>query len=101
MPYFRVRVEGTGISVTMGDSTAVGFFATRAVRARSEAEAGDKVRSMIRAAWTTGRYAAWNQGAAPTIHVEEVWQSSWFQNMFFKNDGHVFYPDSEGDKDEA
>ncbi|KRA70688.1 hypothetical protein ASD78_17795 [Lysobacter sp. Root667] len=61
----------------------------------------EKVLSMIGAAWTTGRYSAWNQGAAPTIHIEEVWQSPWFRNIFFKNDGHVFYPDNEGDDDEA
>lgn len=100
MPYFRVRVEGTGISVPMGDSTMVGFFTTRAVRAQSREEAVDKARSMIIAAWTTGKYAAWNKGAAPTIEVEDVWRSPWFQNILFKNDGHVFYPDEEGE-DEA
>ena len=100
MPYFRVRVEGKDISVRMSDSTAVGFFTTRAVRARSEEEAVEKVRSMITAAWTTGPYAAWNTRAAPKLQIEEVWRSPWFENIFFKNDGHVFYPDEEGE-DEA
>ena len=100
MPYFRVRVEGKGISVPMGDSDAVGFFTTRAVRARSPDEAADKVRSMVTTAWTTGKYAAWNQGIAPTIHIEEVWRSPWFQNLLFKNDGHTFYP-ADGCEDEA
>ena len=100
MPFFRVRVEGTGISVPMGDSEAVGFFATRAVRARSEAEAVTKVRSMIQAAWTTGKYAAWSRGVAPAIRVEGVWQSPWLRNVLFKNHGHVFYP-AEGAEDES
>jgi len=47
MPYFRVLVEGKNITVPMGESTAIGFFTTRAVRAGSEAEAVEKVRSMI------------------------------------------------------
>jgi len=84
----------------MGDSEAVGFFATRAVRAHSEEEAMEKVRSMIDAAWTTGKYASWNRGVAPAIRVEEVWESPWFQNVLFKNDGHVFYPAEEAE-DEA
>ena len=85
----------------MEDSTSVGFFATRAVRARSEEEAIGKVRAMITAAWTTGPYATWNNGAAPDIFVEEVWQSPWYKNVLFKNEGHVFYPDSEPEEDEA
>lgn len=98
MPYFRVRVEGKNIIVPMGESIAVGFFTTRAVCARSEAEAVEKVRSMILAAWTTGRYAGWNNGAPPSIHVEHVWRSPWFRNVLFKNDGHVFYPDEGEDE---
>ena len=100
MPYYRVRVEGTGISVTMSERTLVGFFTTRAVRARSPDEAVEKVRAMVTDAWVTGKYAAWNKGAPPAIRVEEVWRSPWHQNVFFKNDGHVFYPDEEGE-DEA
>jgi hypothetical protein len=100
MPYFRVRVEGKNISVPMGDSTAIGFFTTRAVRARSPEEAIERVRSMLTTAWTTGPYATWNNGAVPTILIEEVWRSPWFKNIFFKNDGHVFYPDGE-DEDET
>jgi len=100
MSYFRVRVEGTGISVSMSESTLVGFFTTRAVRARCPEEAVQKVRSMITAAWSTGQYAALNSGPAPTIHVEDVWRSPWYRNVFFRNDGHVFYPDTEGE-DEA
>ena len=98
MPYFRVRVEGKDISVPMDDTIAVGFFTTRAVRAQSPVEAVEKVRSMLTAAWTTGPYGAWNNGAAPTILVEEVWRSPWYKNIFFKNDGHVFYP--EGDEED-
>ena len=101
MPYFRVRLEGTGISVPIDDTTTVGFFTTRAVRAGSEEEAVEKVRTMVSAAWTTGPYAAWNKGSPPMIHIEEVWQSPWFKNIFFKNDGHVFYPVTEGEEDEA
>jgi uncharacterized membrane protein len=100
MPYFRVRVDGKNISVPMGDATAVGFFATRAVRARSADEAVEKVRSMIITDWTIGRYAAWNKGNAPTILIEDVWLSPWFRNILFKNDGHAFYPDDAGE-DEA
>jgi len=55
---------------------------------------------MVTTAWTTGKYAAWNQGIAPTIHIEEVWRSPWFQNLLFKNDGHTFYP-ADGCEDEA
>ena len=100
MPYYRVLVEGKGISVPMGDSDAVGFFTTRAVRAKSPDEAVEKVRSMIFTAWTTGKYAAWNKGMAPTIHIEDVWRSPWLKNILFKNDGHTFYP-ADGCEDEA
>ncbi|TNJ35782.1 hypothetical protein [Arenimonas terrae] len=97
MPYFRVRVEGRGISVQMENSIAVGFFATRAVRARSEEDAVEKVRSMFAEAWTTGQYAEWNRGVAPTLLIDDVWPSPWFQNIFFVNDGHSFFPDEPGE----
>ncbi|AVP96802.1 hypothetical protein C7S18_06125 [Ahniella affigens] len=99
MPYYRVLVEGTGISVVMAERTLVGFFATRAVRARSPEEAIEKVRAMVTADWTSGRYASWNKGVAPAIHVEDVWRSPWYQNVLSKNDGHTFYPEKEGEGD--
>ena len=100
MPHFRVRVEGKGIAVPIEGSIAVGFFATRAVRAHSPDEAIENVRSMIVAAWTTGKYAGWNNGLAPRIEIEDVWRSSWFRDLLFANDGHAFYP-ADGCEDEA
>ena len=97
MPYYRVRVEGTGISVPVGESIAVGFFTTRAVRAPTAEAAVDKVRMMIAAAWTTGKYASWNQGVAPTITLDEVRRSSWLRDLRFRNDGHSFYLADEGE----
>ena len=84
----------------METSIAVGFFATRAVRASSEEEAVEKVRSMFARDWTTGRYADWNRGIPPTILIDDVWRSPWFRNIFFVNDGHTFFPD-DPDEDEA
>jgi hypothetical protein len=100
MPYFHVFVEGKDIAVPMGDDVAVGFFTTRSVRAQTSDEAAEKVKSMITTDWAVGRYAAWGTGRVPAISVERVWQTSWISWLFFKNDGHTFYPDNEG-KDEA
>lgn len=100
MPYFRVRIEGTGISVPMEGSVAVGFFATRAVRAESPSHAAEKARSMVASSWTTGKYSGWNKGAAPTLQVDEVWRSTWLKDLFFVNDGHTFFP-ADGIEDEA
>jgi hypothetical protein len=95
MPHFRVRVEGKDISANLGDSVAVGFFATRSVRADSPGQAGEKVRAMLVRDWTVGRYATWNDGSAPTIVVEKIQVSSWIAHLFFKNDGHTFYADDD------
>ena len=100
MPYFRVRIEGTGISVPTERSVAVGFFATRAVRAKSPEHAAEKARSMVATAWTTGKYSGWSNGAAPALHIDDVWRSSWLKDIFFVNDGHSFFP-ADGIENEA
>ncbi|MCB1574876.1 MAG: hypothetical protein KDI80_12925, partial [Xanthomonadales bacterium] len=84
----------------MEESVAVGFFATCAVRAESPCHAAEKARSMIASDWTTGKYSELSNGAAPTFLVDEVWRSSWLKDLFFINDGHIFFP-ADGNEDEA
>jgi hypothetical protein len=100
MPFFRVFVEGKNIAVDMDGATAIGFFATRSVRASCTDEAVAKVRSMVTNDWTHGPFAALNKGSVPLISVERVWRASFWRSLLFKNRGHVFYPDNEGE-DEA
>ena len=100
MPFFRVFVEGKNIAVDIGGDTAIGFFATRSVRASCADEAVAKVTCIITKDWTHGPFAAANKGSVPLISVEKVWRASFWRSLFFKNRGHVFYPDNEGE-DEA
>jgi hypothetical protein len=101
MPSFRVLVEGKDIRASVGHTSAVGFFTTRAVRANSANEAAEKVTSMLIHDWTSGRYASWNGGQAPTLSVQNVWHTSWFKDLFFINDGHTFYTSDDEHEDEA
>ncbi|MDC0680888.1 hypothetical protein [Sorangium atrum] len=93
MPYYSVILEGKGIKVqgADGEPPIIGFFATRAVRARSVKQAEEIAKAMVLADWTTGEYALLNRGGAPVLKVEGVNALSWWRFLRFKNTGHAFF----------
>lgn len=75
MPYFRVRLSGSGIryQVDDGDVVAIGFFTTRQVRAENENAARALAEGLVLSEWDSGSpYAKGNTGPAPEWVVEDV-----------------------------
>jgi len=97
MPYYRVLLEAGGIKVpNLSDGPPiVGFFTTRVVRSDSVPEAEQKAKAMVLADWTTGEYAASNVGGKPELKADRVYGSNWWQYLWFKNNGHVFFTADE------
>jgi hypothetical protein len=91
MPHFRVILQGTGIRVPAGRDVAVGFYATRAVRAASAEEAVMKAKQRVMENWTTGEYAESNKGNTPTLETESVERIGFLAAWRIPNSGHAFY----------
>ena len=97
MPYYRVLLEADGIEVPdlSNGPPVVGFCTTRIVRSDSVSGAEQKAKAMVLADWTTGEYAALNLGARPELKVDSVYGSNWWEHLWFKNKGHVFFAAGE------
>lgn len=93
MPFFKVMLHGTGISLETDKlvGTIIGFYTTRLVRAKTEGDAKIKAKSDVEAEWASGAYAKSNKGLAPQISVESVVRTGLFQWLRFNNSGHSFY----------
>jgi hypothetical protein len=76
MPYFKIRLSGAGISLPVGgDDPAIGFFATRLVRARDPGHAASLAKELVLSEWRPGAtYASSNLGLLPALVVEESWR---------------------------
>jgi hypothetical protein len=102
MPYFRVLLHGTGISVPPADGEGApieGFYTTRAVTAADSDAAARVAADLVRAEWTTGSYASANQGAVPTLSPDQVFEVSFLSRWFNRPRGYTFY--EGGDEDEG
>lgn len=95
MPFFKVRISGAGINYPFvdGSDPAIGFFATRAVRAHSIESAHHLAKeSVLSEWWGGGRYAADNRGSIPVLLVEESWPIGVIEGLFGRRpDGYTFY----------
>ncbi len=95
MPFFRVMLAGSGISYpcTDGSLPAIGFLTTRDVRASSLQEAERKAKELVLVEWRSGgKYFSANQGACPSITVEESFQLTYLRGIFArKPSGYSFY----------
>ena len=93
MPYFQVMLHGDGIYIPILDPSepAIGFYATRIVRAKDEAAAGVAACAMIQEQWLAPEYKSNNAGARPQLTIESVQRSSFVAWLRFRNTGHAFY----------
>lgn len=95
MPYFKVRLSGTGISYPFvdGSDPAIGFFTTRVVRAPDTKQAHMAAKARVLSDWQSGgSYATGNSGSIPTLVVEESWPIGWLRGVFGrKHEGYTFY----------
>ena len=94
MPYFKVRLSGAGISLPIdGDDPAIGFFATRLVRARDPGHASSLAKELVLSEWRPGAtYAASNLGLLPALVVEESWQVGFLAGILRRRlGGYSFY----------
>ena len=95
MKTYAVRVEGSGINLAMeaGSRFAIGFFATRWIKASSAACAPDLAKAAILLEWSpTGEYGASNTGELPQLIVEDVCAIGLLRATFGrKPGGYSFY----------
>ena len=104
MPYFRVLLEATGVEVVGLENTeipAIGFFATRLVKAKSVEDAVEKAKNMIASEWSAGQLASMNRGGKPVLRADAVYASSWWASLTFKNRGHAFFKAENGAEQNA
>ena len=99
MPFFKVRLSGAGIDYPFvdGSDPMIGFFATRAVRAKSIEHARDLAKESILSEWRIGsRYAKDNRGSIPALVVEESWPIGLIEGLFGrKPSGYTFYSNDD------
>ena len=95
MPFFKVRISGAGIEYPFvdGGDPVIGFFSTRAVRARHIEHAHQLAQEAVLSEWRPGgRYATDNRGAVPALVVEESWPVGLIEGIFGrKPGGYTFY----------
>ena len=95
MKTYAVRLEGSGINLAMqsGSGSAIGFFATRWIKASSPSSAPDLVKAAILLEWSPGgEYGASNKGDLPQLIVEDVWAIGLLRATFgLKPAGYSFY----------
>lgn len=95
MPYFQVLLSGSGISLPFEGATepVIGFFTTRFVRAIDLSHAGELAKEVVLAEWSTeGIYSASNQGAIPSLTVENAIAIGTLTGILKRNaGGYTFY----------
>ena len=95
MKTFAVRLEGTGICLP-GEPTedpAIGFFATRWVKASNATQAHELARANVLAEWApSAEYGRSNSGNIPEVVVEGSWLVGYFKALVGrKPSGYTFY----------
>lgn len=93
MPHFKVILSGRGIDYPVGDSSTVGFFTTRLVRAANLAQAESLAKELVSSEWKDGGpYAAANRGSQPTLTVEQSFQVGMLAGLLGRKPyGYSFY----------
>jgi hypothetical protein len=95
VPWFRVQLHGTGISLQVegGSDPAIGFYCHRDARAVDATRAQAAAIAQVLADWSgDGAYAAANKGNVPTLVVEDCWAIGWVKGWFGRKPaGHSFY----------
>jgi hypothetical protein len=95
MPYYKVRLSGTGVEYQFQDSPdpVIGFFTTRLVSAPTPGEAELRAKELVLRDWQPGgECAAANRGGLPALTVERVWPIGLFKGIFSRRPaGYTFY----------
>lgn len=90
MATYEVLIEARGIAVPIDDGrVAKGFFATRTVAARTQAEAEARALAMVKEEIAGGRAGRGAEGA--TLQIEEATRVSFVKRLILKNRGYAFY----------
>ena len=87
MAYFRVLLEGKGIDIEIGSAKAIGFYASRLVRANSEDAAAVKAKHMLLVQWRQLH----GSESDPILAVEEIGRISFWHGVLARQPGHSFY----------
>jgi hypothetical protein len=93
MAHYRVVLNGTDVSVPTDDGSValVGFYVTRAVRARDPSDAVEMVKKLVLDDWKSRRFVTVND-YAPELAAESVVRITMFDPSRFRRTGYVFYP---------
>ena len=92
MPYFRVLMNGEGISVSSSGDQIIGFYTTRWVKADVPEEAEDLAKKLVLRDWTNGEYAEVNEGDPPRLSVESIVSVGLFNYLWNRRGkGYSFY----------
>ena len=92
MPYFRVLMNGEGISVSSSGDQITGFYATRWVKADKSEEAKDMAKKLVLSDWADGEYAEINEGDAPRLSVDSIVPVGFLSYLWNQpGKGHSFY----------
>ena len=92
MPYFRVLMNGEGISVSSSGDQIIGFYTTRWVKADVPEEAEDLAKKLVLRDWTNGEYAEVNEGDPPRLSVESIVSVGLFNYLWNRpGKGYSFY----------
>lgn len=105
MPHFNIVLHGQGIRCPLEGNadSAIGFYATRRVRARDLQEAQALACEAVLAEWRGGgQYAAVNLGAVPVLAVEDAWEVGLWAALFGRRPGgYSFYSKDDTDVPDA
>ena len=91
MPYYSVQFHGANIRLVGAGAPAIGFYTTRVVRARSEAEAARKAEEIVLAEWAAPPYVKANTGSPPSLTVESVSRVPLMRALRLPSKGYTFY----------
>jgi len=91
VPYYSVKLHGSGIRLPTPAGTCTGFYTTRAVRASSETEAAIQAKERVLAEWANPPYSKANLGALPSLTAESIARTSFVRALKVPRKGYTFY----------
>lgn len=93
MPQFDIEVRGRGIDLPSAGDPITGLIARRKVRAPSEDEALEKIKTALTREWQQGKFQRRNRGSAPHFEVESLTRLPWWKAPFVRapKQGFDFY----------
>ena len=93
MPYFRVIIQGKGMHIApaVGGDAMIGFYTTRAVRAKSAKAAETAALALVSDEWAKPPLSRQYTGRSPELGIEQVHSVSILKALLTRNKGYTFY----------